>query len=393
MVLERKYKTNATPNFLSIVYICVYGTYNPEQPRISKLGESLTKAGYTVKWVISSGSGENVISLNTESKLSYFIKATLYLRKHLNPQDIVLGYVHIGGAVGLFSTLGKKTKFVFDYPDPWVGWYYYKAPFDNLKWKIGRLLFYLLEKIMYKNATYVTTASFSQLEFLQKQHGKKESSKVILNCPDINIFNKQNYDQKLLEKLELKEKTILLFLGTIAEEYGCDVLIDAFVNILEKIPSAHLLFLGKAKSQDFQKRLNQMVLKYNLSQTVTYHPLVSKSLVPHFLNIAKVGFIPFRDRFYNNVGSPNKLFEYMSCGVVPVASNMIEFKQYITDKQNGVLVQPENSIELAKKTIELLTKEQLLKNMANKSLKLVKTKYNWDNEEKKFLNIIKEISK
>jgi len=393
MVSKEIPKKNLAHKQVPTIYICVYGQYNPEQPRISKLASSLIKTNYRINWIVSSGSGENVISMNTKSKCIYFLKATAYLRWHLKPQDMVFCYVHIGGIVGFFSTLFKKTKFIYDYPDPWVGWYYYKTPNDNLKWKVGRRIFYWLEKILYKSATYVTTASFSQLEFLQKQHGKKNNSSVILNCADIKTFNGANCDKELQKKLKLENKTILIYLGTIVEEYGCDILIEAFTKVLKKIPDAHLLFLGKAKFPSFQKHLNQLVQKYKLEKAITFIPPVSRSQVPQFLNIAKIGFVPFKDRFYNNVGSPNKLFEYMACGVVPIVSDMVEFKQYITNKKNGFLVKPEDSEELAKRTIEALSNKTLLESIAKQNKKTVETIYNWDAQEKKFLEVIKAVNK
>ncbi|MDD4983831.1 MAG: glycosyltransferase family 4 protein [Candidatus ainarchaeum sp.] len=392
MALKEGFKTNLVQVHPGIVYICVYGAYNPEQPRISKLAASLVKSNYKIKWVVCSGKGENIIETKAKSKIDYLIKATKYLRKTLKPQDLVLCYVHIGGIVGFFSTLGKKTKFIYDYPDPWVGWYYYKTKNDNLNWKIGRILFFWLEKLLYKSAAYVTTASFSQLEFLQKQHGKKENSAVILNCPDINIFNKNNKDGGLITKLGLNNKTILIYLGTILEEYGCDILLDAFSEIYKKDPNTQLLFLGKAKSPQFQKELEKKVLSYKITKAVTFLPPVSKIQVPQYLNIAKIGFVPFKNRFYNNVGSPNKLFEYLACGVVPIVSDMTEFKHYIIDKKNGFLVQPENVKELVNKTIEILNKDSV-KEIVHLNEKLVKEKYNWDLQEKQFLKIIKKVSK
>ena len=373
------------------IYICVYGDYNPNQPRISRLSNSLKEAGHKVVYIVSGKTNNysDVVSVKTNSKLAFILKTPTYLRKLIKPNDYVMGYVHAGGLAAFLSTLNKKTKFVYEYPDPWVGWYHYKTKTDNLKWKIGRLLFSLVEKIMYKKAYFVTTASQSQLKFLIKQHGPKSNSLVILNCPDIKIFNPKNKDKKLKKKLKLKTDNIAIFLGNIVDEYGCKTIINSFKIVIKKIPNAILLFLGKSKPE-YKKELEDLIKENNLQEHIYFLKPVLHKEVPTYLNLAIMGLVPFKNIFYNNVGGPNKLFEYMSCGLVPVVSNMLEFRNYISNKKNGVLVTPESPQAFANAIIQIFKNKYLKKSFGKINLDLVKKQYNWDFQKKKFLKIFQD---
>lgn len=362
-----------------MIYILCYGEYNPEKPRVGKIAKSLEKID-EVTWVVSKGKENNVISLNSKNKLEYAIKAKK-LRKKIKDNDILFGYMHIGA---LASFLIEKGIFWYDYPDPWKGWYYYKSKEDNLKWKIGRKLFYFLEKKMYAKAKFVTTASPAQLEFLKSQHGNKKNLEVILNCPDLRIFNPQNID----EELKIENENVLIHIGYIGREYGADILIKALKIIKGEEKDVKLFFLGDCPDAEYKKYLKNLIAKNNLDENIVFTK-VPYTKVPHYLNIAKIGYIAFRDRFYNHIGGANKLFEYMACGLGIVSSEMWGFKMLVKEEKNVLFAKPESPKDFAEKTIMLLQDKTLLNEIRKNNITLAEEKYNWSLQEKKIKRIVK----
>ena len=144
-----------------MIYVCKYGTYDPEQPRISRLVNVLSEAGYDIRWVVSEGeTKDNVISLNTKSKRNYIRKAATLLRMVTAPKDIIYGYMHVGAAPAYIASRFSGAKFAYDYADPWRGWYFYKTKADSVLWATGRRAFYLLEKAIYKATDAVFSSSY-----------------------------------------------------------------------------------------------------------------------------------------------------------------------------------------------------------------------------------------
>tara|TARA_Y100000310_G_C20637160_1_gene791804 strand:+ start:487 stop:1629 length:1143 start_codon:yes stop_codon:yes gene_type:complete len=376
-----------------MIYVCKYGTYDPEQPRISRLVSVLSEAGYDIRWVVSEGeTKDNVISLNTKSKRNYIRKAATLLRMVTTPKDIIYGYMHVGATPAYIASRFSGAKFAYDYADPWRGWYFYKTKADSVLWATGRRAFYLLEKAIYKATDAVFSASYSQLEFLERQHGKKRSAnqyaETIFNCPPLKIFNPKNKNKGPASKLKLDKKRVLIYSGYVGQEYGIDLLVDAMRIIKQKRKDVALVILGRYGDERYFNLLREKIEKYDLKKDVIIHSPVPFVQVPPFLNLADIGFVPFRNIFYNSVGGPNKLFEYMSCNVVPVCSDMTEFRKHITQGETGILVKPDSARSIASAVLKLLGDKVMVSKIKKRNLARVKEKYNWAVQKRKFLSAI-----
>lgn len=76
--------------------------------------------------------------------------------------------------------------------------------------------------------------------------------------------------------------------------------------------------------------------------------------VPNYVNSADVCVAPFvRERITTGV-SPLKLYEYMSCGKPVVASDIPPVGELLAKHGCGILVQPDDSPDLARAIIRIL---------------------------------------
>lgn len=369
---------------MATAYICICGPYRAEQPRISKLAATLSRL-MPVQFVVTAGTGATVHAVGGKSKAAYILHAARFLRRTAKKGDVVLGYGHGGALAAYAGTRGTGASFWYDYPDPWSGWYHFRMPTDSLKWKLGRVAFSKIERRLYRAADLVTTASFGQLEFLRRQHGKRRNAHVILNCPDAKLFRRTS-------ALRLagvpKDGRILMYLGSILEEYGCMTLIRMMPEVLRRQPSAYLVFLGSAQKPAFLESLNAEAVRLGVAPHVVFLPPVERASVPAILSAADVGFVPFHDVFYNRVGSPNKLFEYMACGAVPIVSDMDEFHHYLKPGRNAVFVRPQDASAFATAAVRLLAQPARLERMRKTNMELVRTRFNWPAQEKQLLGAL-----
>ena len=384
-----------------MIYICKYGEYNPEQPRISRIASVLSEK-YPITWVVSTSEtkSDNVIAVGAGSKVKYYFEAMKLLKNKLTTSDVAYGYMHIGALVAWKASRATGAKFVYDYPDPWVGWYHYKTPSDSLTWKLGRRIFFFLERKMYWAADAVLTASYSQLEFLRSQHRKgaknminksKTVEDVIINSPDAKVFRPRKPDSKLVKKLKLKGKKVLMFQGYVGYNYGVDLLVDAMRLIKQKRKDVVLIILGRYGEQEYFDFLKRKIKEYSLEKEVIIHPPVPYAQMPRFLSLPSIGFVPFRQIFYNAVGGPNKLFEYMSSGIVPICSNMIEFRKHVKNWRNGILVHTEDVNQVAAAVFKLLDNPKLMKSIARKNAIKAREQYNWDIQREKIFSALEAI--
>ena len=76
-------------------------------------------------------------------------------------------------------------------------------------------------------------------------------------------------------------------------------------------------------------------------------------------------------------GMPNALMEAMCCGIPSIATNVGGVKKIITDNENGFIVQPHNSKDLAEKIWELHSKINIQKKFNKSGRKTMIKKFSW----------------
>lgn len=369
--------------------------------RALKIFESLSKTYENVIWFCVRDKyprhkNDNIIDLPNFgnfrlSEIIFFIIFPVYfyfIHKKVKGK-IIIGYCHFGAINAYIISRIYGLKFIYDYPDPFKGWYYYKSKNDTFFWKLCRHVFYFIERHLYLSSDYTICASVAQLEFLRELHGYKKNADVIFNCPDLNLFNLENRDKNTIKKFKIKNRKILIHLGYIGEEYGADIILRT-LNKLKNKGDIFLIFLGSFSSEDYRRYLKNLIEELKLGDKVYFDRVVYEK-VPHYLNTADIGIICFRDRFYNHLGGPNKLFEYMSCGLGIVSAKMKGFEKMVIEKRNVIFAKPEDVEDFFNKILILLKNQKLLYKMRKNNIKLSRKVYNWEVQEEKLLNIIKKL--
>ncbi|MEX1014416.1 MAG: glycosyltransferase, partial [Candidatus Paceibacterota bacterium] len=89
---------------------------------------------------------------------------------------------------------------------------------------------------------------------------------------------------------------------------------------------------------------------------------------------------------------PNKLFEYMHAGLPVIASDFPLWREIIEGNNCGLLVNPLNPNEIAEAILWLYNNPDKAREMGRNGQKAVKEKYNWEQEEKKLLQLYETIA-
>lgn len=103
-----------------------------------------------------------------------------------------------------------------------------------------------------------------------------------------------------------------------------------------------------------------------------------------------VTFLPSPNHFD---AQPNKMFEYMSAGVPVIGSHFPLWKEIIEGNQCGICVDPLNPEEIASAIDYLVTHPDEAENMGRNGQRAVFERYNWNNEERKLLDLYKSLDK
>lgn len=187
--------------------------------------------------------------------------------------------------------------------------------------------------------------------------GIKKPIKVISNGLDLSRFKG--------EARELKGNAPkILHVGRVSYEKNCDVVINAFKLILEKLPEATLTIIGDGPALP---SLKLQVEKLALQDKVIFTGFIPNTeLQEHY---------PRYDLFMTASTMETQglvILEAISCGLPAVGVNAYAVPELVQDGKNGFNAQPFNAEQMADYAHKILTSPELYKAFSKSSLDVSK---------------------
>jgi len=144
------------------------------------------------------------------------------------------------------------------------------------------------------------------------------------------------------------DRKIILFIGSLTQIKGIDILLRAFANMSEKNHS-DLVIIGKGEL-DYQ--LKALAKKLRIESRIHFMGSRKHDEIPLWLNACDVFCLPSR-----NEGFPTVIVEALACGRPVVATRVGGIPEAITNDTLGILVEPNNTEKLAATLNKALEKE------------------------------------
>jgi glycosyltransferase involved in cell wall biosynthesis len=195
---------------------------------------------------------------------------------------------------------------------------------------------------------------------------RKEQVIHIPNGIDTRAFSPLHPKQQARAALGIPgDARLVLFVGNLRPVKGVDILIDAWPHVISRCPEARLVIVGDGpKRVEWQARVAEL----GLADSVRF---VGAQADPReFYWAADIFVLPSRSE-----GLPNVILEALSAGLPCVASRVGGIVDQVKPGENGWLVPPEDSTELAKALALLLQEDlEMWSWRARESAK----RYDWD---------------
>ncbi|WP_338767939.1 glycosyltransferase [Bernardetia sp. ABR2-2B] len=248
-----------------------------------------------------------------------------------------------------------------------------------------------LEKKYLPKTDYITCASPLYVDFYDKLYQKLPNILPILNVFD-DIEEQENKEYK--DRNNTNHLSLYWFSQTTGKGRGIEQIIEALSLLDRKDIELHLR--GEA-SQETKKYFLDLATTENTKQNIFFHALVSNQELPFRTAEHDVGLaLELKEPVNRNLCLTNKIFQYMNTGLAILASDTEAQYQVMTKNiETGFLIDIQNIQQIAQK-IEVLADSKknnsdVLGKMKIASKNLSKTKYNWDIEGQKFLEVIEKI--
>jgi glycosyltransferase involved in cell wall biosynthesis len=236
----------------------------------------------------------------------------------------------------------------------------------------SKLRYYFLSTIEYlalKIADKNIFVSTEMKKVLEKKTKRKLENSIVIPCISEFKYDGSN-----------KEKDSFVYIGGMSAWQRVDSMLKFFNTIAEKRPKAKLYIA--TLEQDKAKQLIQTYLNKKFENRVILLSINDRKEIPHFLSTKEYGFLMREDIIVNNVSSPIKLAEYLSCGVNVIISHAISsYASLVEENKAGIKIESDN---MALKKLENFSVN------SQKSIQLYNDYFSEDIHQHNYLKLFKE---
>ena len=180
---------------------------------------------------------------------------------------------------------------------------------------------------------------------------------------------------------------VLLYIGTLADWQGLDIVIKALPLILEH-RAAYLQIVGRGRSRQ-RKFLAKQIRKLGLEGSVSVQPAIPHHEVPSLIAAADICLAPLglNDRNVTQGACPIKVLEYMASSRPLVASNMPIVRELVREDVDGLLFSPNDPKDLARQILRLLDDFDLSRRLSDSAAERALTQFTWHASQKKLVKV------
>lgn len=120
---------------------------------------------------------------------------------------------------------------------------------------------------------------------------------------------------------------------------------------------------------------------------------LSREEVSRLFSEARVGIVTFLHTPAQADAYPTKLFEYMEAGLPIITSHFLAWREFVEGTGCGLMVDPANPQAIADAIRWIIERPHEAEEMGRRGMEAVRTRYNWNNEAPKLLNMYREITR
>lgn len=364
---------------------------------VHELASTLVKQGHSIYALIPTPSqdppqtldGVNLVYYRAHDKVSYGHADSQYVRKPrlsvalslvsaiwtlnnlVRKEDMDLLHAHWAVPMGFVGSVVKSlrgTPLVITthgrdiYNDQETG-----ANISSL-WFVRPFLRFALQK-----ADGVVAVSQDCKRYAVQAGAASRKTKVIYNGVNTKAFSPgQDRKQEISQRLQIDlSATWILFVGTLAEYKGIDILIRSLRRLIDSGEQAIALIIGDGPDREALIELRDSL---GLEDKVRFLGSIPNVDLPPYINSCDVFVLPSRRESFGIAA-----VEAMACAKPVVATRVGGLQEIIDDNQNGLIVEPENVDQLthALRTI-VMDKEYAMRLGENARRKAVET-FDWAN--------------
>ena len=173
--------------------------------------------------------------------------------------------------------------------------------------------------------------------------GRDVIHEVVPCCTDLELFHFSQSDrERVRAELDLQDRFVLVYSGSIGGWYLTDKMADFFVALLKHEPQGHFLCLTGGDKGLIEKLMSDRAVNSNQFTVLNVAP----AEVASYLSASDVGIAFYKPTFSRLATSPVKVSEYLACGLpVIVNAGVGDSDTFVESQTVGAVVKDFNERE------------------------------------------------
>ena len=193
------------------------------------------------------------------------------------------------------------------------------------------------------------------------------------NTVEKELYLNYPIDMQVVQKY--KKGFDILYLGDTGLRRGLETAIRALKILLEKVPHAQLVIVGKS-TEDVH--LESLIEDLGIGANVYLEGWKDVTLFPSYVEGSEVCISPLKRNLHHDTTLANKVFQYMAGGKPILASDCPAQVSIIEECNCGLIHEAENEIDMAAQLLELYKNPTRAHQLGANGREAVLNKYNWE---------------
>ena len=287
------------------------------------------------------------------------------LFKKVDDFDIVHAHSHLffSTHMAAFVRKFKKTPLIVTNH----GFVSQRVPFT-----IQKIALPIVAKWTYSNADAIICYTSEMKEEMENWGIRTENVRIIHNGVNTEFFRPLNNNDKEYD---------IIWVGRYVPGKGIEFLIQSLSELKKEFKDFKVLMIG---SGPLKKSIEEMVIKSNLTNHITFIEKISNDDLLYYYNKSKLFVLTSIEE-----GVPRTILEAMACGLPVVCSDLPQLKTLIDG--SGILVPKKDGISIANAIMKILNDDKFYERLSMNARQKIITKYSWEDTVTKTIQLYEEL--
>jgi len=240
---------------------------------------------------------------------------------------------------------------------------------------------------LYKRIEKKIISKFDAIIIAETSYRKIYGEKAIelLNFPKL-----PKTENKIIHK-SFKQPITFVYSGMIWERRGIFKMLALIKTLYDNNYKIRFNLIGPFASKKLENQVKVFILENGLSEIITIYGRKPFYEMLEILSKSHIGLALLENIENYRESLSSKIFDYMSMGLPYLVSNFKIYDNFTVKAKTGITVNYSDDKEIYSKAVELISNDDLMKEMSINGQRKVKTQWNWETQEKKLLNLYTQL--